>query len=240
MPTSNNPNNDNSDSPSTNPWTNHQQTQAMRHSLATTRTSRSMRRTQADARTFFPASPNQGFQYIYLNTNKRLPLKELRRKFRRLGITTSRLLDIHYPTRNVVAILIHNDYQQEFVAQLHTYGVQPIADFDPTDPRHLQNPEYTAEDVSDHEKELHAQRIINTRMIRTLEYLRPTVRNAVGKYFVDKGWITREDLQEVLALDQQQQQEQQEQLATEAASTFAATNMDISIIQHTDSDTPHQ
>ncbi|SAM09640.1 hypothetical protein [Absidia glauca] len=77
-------------------------------------------------------------------------------------------------------------------------------------------------------------------MRRTLEYLRPNVRNAVGKYYVEEGWITKEDLQDILALDQQQQQDQHKQLAHEDSSAFTSTDMDISSLQHDDSHTSHQ
>ncbi|CAO3601055.1 unnamed protein product [Absidia cylindrospora] len=70
-----------------------------RTNLPSNTPSRAHQRTQAAARTFFPLSPTHCFQYVYLNSNKRICTKKLRSKFRRLGITSSRLLDIHYPTR---------------------------------------------------------------------------------------------------------------------------------------------
>ncbi|CAO3601044.1 unnamed protein product [Absidia cylindrospora] len=82
-----------------NPWSNTLQVNDFRTNLPSNTPSKAHQRTQAAARTFFPLSPTHGFQYVYLNSNKRIRTKKLRSKFRRLGITSSRLLDIHYPTR---------------------------------------------------------------------------------------------------------------------------------------------
>ncbi|ORY97149.1 hypothetical protein BCR42DRAFT_476591, partial [Absidia repens] len=150
-----------------NPWSNKTQVHHLRQQLSSPSLSRAHQKTQAVARTFFPVSPTRGFTYIYLNTNKRLPTKELRRKFRRLDINTNRLLDIHYPTRNVIATLIHNDFEQEFLHQLSTFGITPIEDFDPLDPKHIQNPDFNDDSTSQFEKEQFAFKTVNQRMTRT-------------------------------------------------------------------------
>ncbi|CAO3577426.1 unnamed protein product [Absidia cylindrospora] len=177
----------------TNPWSNKDQVQQLRQPLSSAPLSRAYQKTQAVARTFFPVSPTRGFTYLYLNTNKRLPTKELRRKFRRLGINTNRLIDIHYPTRNVIATLVHNDFQQEFVEQLATFGITPIDHFDPLDPQHIQNPDYTDDTTSQDEKEQFAFQTVNKRMTRTLQFVRESLRYAVSDYFIQEGWIDEVD-----------------------------------------------
>ncbi|KAI8330231.1 hypothetical protein BC941DRAFT_456907 [Chlamydoabsidia padenii] len=184
--------------PTMNPWQNVTRLRKVRQSMGPTTISRSLQKIQAAARVFFPPSPNQGFQYVYLNTNKRLPTKELRTKFRRLGITTSRLLDIHYPTKNVLAILVHNDFTAEFLEHMTKFDIRPINDFDPNDPAHLQDPEYTSANLTEDDKATHMITILNQRMRRTLEYIRTPLQRAVGTYFVQQGWIDETELVEIL------------------------------------------
>jgi hypothetical protein len=65
------------------------------------------------ARTFAPPSNDQGFQYIYVPTNKRCPMKIMHTCLVCLGLERRRVIDVHYPDQNVVAILVHNDYAAE-------------------------------------------------------------------------------------------------------------------------------
>ncbi|KAI8327649.1 hypothetical protein BC941DRAFT_477419 [Chlamydoabsidia padenii] len=123
---------------------------------------------------------------------------ELRTKFRRLGITTSRLLDIHYPTKNALAILVHNDFTAEFLEHMTKFDIRPINDFDPNDPAHLQDPEYTSVNLTEDDKATHMITILNQRMRRTLEYIRTPLQRAVGTYFVQQGWIDETELVEIL------------------------------------------
>ncbi|CAO3578402.1 unnamed protein product [Absidia cylindrospora] len=155
------------------PWSDNDQVQRLRHNLSPSPTSRAQQKNQAAARTFFPVSPTRGFTYIYLHTNKRFPTKELRSKYRSLGINTSRILDIHYPTRNVIANLIHNDYQQDFLARLSSFGIDPLDHFDPLDPKHIHDPRYTGDDLSNEEKTSYAAQIVSVRMAHTLSYIKP-------------------------------------------------------------------
>ncbi|SAL95978.1 hypothetical protein [Absidia glauca] len=185
--------------PVTNPWQDVTKLRTVRQPMGPVPLSHSLKKTQAAARTFFPPSPNQGFKYLYINTSKRLPTKELRTKFRRLGITTSRLLDIHYPTRNVIAVLVHNDYEREFLDHIAKFNIAPITDFDPNDPAHLQDPALAGDDISSNEKEFHMATVLNKRMLNTLHYIRAPIRRAVGIYFMNQGWISDDELNQTLA-----------------------------------------
>lgn len=68
---------------------------------------------ETSARFLRPPSNNQGFQYIYIPTKDRIPFGQLRTHLRRLEINNSRILDIHYPARNLAALLVHNNYATE-------------------------------------------------------------------------------------------------------------------------------
>ncbi|ORZ07470.1 hypothetical protein BCR42DRAFT_311607, partial [Absidia repens] len=87
------------------------------------------------------------------------------------------------------ATLIHNDFEQEFLHQLSTFGIIPIEDFDPLDPKHIQNPDFNDDSTSQFEKEQFAFKTVNQRMTRTLQFIRTPVRYAVSEYFMQEGWI---------------------------------------------------
>ncbi|RCH95003.1 hypothetical protein CU098_010419 [Rhizopus stolonifer] len=65
---------------------------------------------EAAARNFLPISETQGFAFIYLHLRGKEPMSAMRMRLRRLKLQSSRILDIHYPTNNVVALLVYSDY----------------------------------------------------------------------------------------------------------------------------------
>ncbi|RCI02346.1 hypothetical protein CU098_002465, partial [Rhizopus stolonifer] len=94
----------------------------------------SPRQVASVARQFIPVSTDQGFQYLYLPCRRKLPIRDMRQQFARLGLDRGRVLDIHYPDRNVVAILVHNEYASAASAVFEKHNIKPLHDFDPLDP----------------------------------------------------------------------------------------------------------
>ncbi|KAG1557857.1 hypothetical protein G6F49_005010 [Rhizopus delemar] len=72
----------------------------------------------AAARTFSSPFTNQDFKYLYLPIQRRLPIHQIRSLLRRLNINSNRVLDIHYPDRHLVVLLIHNNCEAEVRSQL--------------------------------------------------------------------------------------------------------------------------
>lgn len=95
------------------------------------------------ARTFAPISSNQGYQFIYLNTRGRDSESVMRYKLRTLHIHSGRVINIHYPDRHVVALLVHNDYAEEATSILTTAGIPPLTSFNPANPALLRDPAFS-------------------------------------------------------------------------------------------------
>ncbi|GAA5795123.1 hypothetical protein HPULCUR_000475 [Helicostylum pulchrum] len=93
-------------------------------------------------RTFALPSTNQGFQYLYLPARRKYPIKEMRSRLSGLGLEKYRLIHIHYPDSNVVAILLHNGYIMTATNKLAQHQITPITDFDPLSPSILRDPKY--------------------------------------------------------------------------------------------------
>ncbi|CAO3664058.1 unnamed protein product [Umbelopsis vinacea] len=73
----------------------------------------SAKRIASSARAFQETSDPQGYKYLYLPSRNRATCQTIRQKMRTVKVETSRVLDIHFPARNIVALLVHIQYYQE-------------------------------------------------------------------------------------------------------------------------------
>ncbi|KAG0950135.1 hypothetical protein G6F57_000685 [Rhizopus arrhizus] len=124
------------------PWHEPAKIQRIKDNLFASRNQRRLQRQEAAARFLQPPSDNQGFQYIYVPTKARVPIGQVRSRLRKLDINNNRILDIHYPDRNILALLVHNDYAAELRQQLQRFKVTIKYDFDLCNPQNLRNPKY--------------------------------------------------------------------------------------------------
>ncbi|KAG1444316.1 hypothetical protein G6F56_010350 [Rhizopus delemar] len=87
----------------------------------------------------------------------------------KLKINNARVLHVHYPDSQVVALLVHTDYIADVTAAFAVAKIEPLTNFDPLDPASFVTP---------------------SRLVRALKYIRETVRPAVGRSLFKKDWIT--------------------------------------------------
>lgn len=107
---------------------------------------------------------------------------------KKLKIDNARVLDVHYPDNHVVALLIHNDYANNLVALFDKAGVKPIDDFDPLDARRLRNPLFA--NLDQQARQAKCTEIHQTRLLRSLAFIRESIRPAIARDFLRKTWIT--------------------------------------------------
>ncbi|KAG0740136.1 hypothetical protein G6F23_008480 [Rhizopus arrhizus] len=124
------------------PWHEPAKIQRIKDNLFASRNQRRLQRQEAAARFLQPPSDNQGFQYIYVPTKARVPTGQVRSRLRKLDINNNRILDIHYPDRNILALLVHNDYAAELRQQLQRFKVTIKYDFDLCNPQNLRDSKY--------------------------------------------------------------------------------------------------
>ncbi|KAG1051112.1 hypothetical protein G6F43_006669 [Rhizopus delemar] len=167
------------------PWHQPEKLQQIKDQLTAQRQQRRLQRQEAAARLLQSPSTNQGFKYIYLPTKARVPIGQIRSRLRKLGINNSGIIDIHYPDRNIVALLIHNDYEDEIRQQLQRFKVTIKEDFNPCNPQVLRDPKYA--DRTPAEREDLAFMHHCNRIERALQYIRTPVKFAVARYFYSKG-----------------------------------------------------
>ncbi|KAG1437165.1 hypothetical protein G6F56_013236 [Rhizopus delemar] len=98
------------------------------------------RQIEAIHRRFQPVATSHDYQYLYLPSRYREPISSLRAKLAKLKINNARVLDVHYPDSQVVALLLHTDYIPDVVAAFAVAKIEPLVDFNPLDPGLLRDP----------------------------------------------------------------------------------------------------
>ena len=137
-----------------------------------------------------------GFQYVYLPARARIPTGQMRARLRKLGIDNSRILDVHYPARQVIALLTHNDFVEELHNLLNKFKITPVP-FDPLDPANLHDPKY--HELPETERTQIAFELHCNRITKALNYIRAPIKYSVARSFANEGWIPIEELRTMLA-----------------------------------------
>ncbi|KAI8364164.1 uncharacterized protein BYT42DRAFT_590791 [Radiomyces spectabilis] len=148
------------------------------------------------ARAFTSPSENHGFRYVYIPSKYRMRTKALRQTLRTLGFDNSHLLDVHYPDRQVVALLIHNDYHETLTNLFARHNISPLNEYNPHDQSRLHDPKFTELSMEDRQHE--ADQIHLKRLERALQFIREPVKFAVACSFHSHKWIDDEMLRSFL------------------------------------------
>ena len=162
----------------------------------------SKKRKLAASRAFQPVDPSapRGFEYLYLNRNRKLSRSEVRRNLRLLGLDLSRVLDIYFPGPKVIGLLVHVQYKEEVISLLSVAKVPLVDGFDPLDPVNLADPELQHLSLADKANE--CAELQFTRCSRALSRLgagRAHLVGPIGKYFCSKGWLDDDSLSQILS-----------------------------------------
>ncbi|OAD68568.1 hypothetical protein PHYBLDRAFT_172989 [Phycomyces blakesleeanus NRRL 1555(-)] len=139
---------------------------------------------------------DQGFQIVYVPNAIRLPISTQCQRLRKLKIDNACVLDLHYPDRKVMGMLVHNEYAPELKTILASYGVTTLDNFDPLDPVHLHDPALASLSLDD--RATKAIHVHNDRMLRAIEFIRAPVKFAVARSFCSQGWISDDQLAEMV------------------------------------------
>ena len=143
-----------------------------------------------------PNSDNNknGFSYVYYPSKSRLSRNQQRRHLMALGITNGRILDIHYPDKHVVALLVHNDYKTELIEVLQSGEgkLSPLSDYSHLDPSTIKDEQFA--NLGDVERSQLAATKHNERLIRALPHIRDHMTRAVAHFFHSQSWINNEQL----------------------------------------------
>ncbi|KAI7846569.1 hypothetical protein BDC45DRAFT_562803 [Circinella umbellata] len=139
---------------------------------------------------------SQGFQFIYVPCRHYMTIKAMRQILRTLRIDNSHILDVHFPDRQVAALLIHNDYAPLLIEILEKEGIKVKKEFDPLDPSILRDRKLA--DLSNEERFEKAQELHHNNLLKALQFIRAPVKFTIARNFYNNSWITEEELTSIL------------------------------------------
>ncbi|CEP08470.1 hypothetical protein, partial, partial [Parasitella parasitica] len=96
--------------------------------------------------------------------------RTVRKRLECLGISNKRILNVHFPTKGIVAFLVHKTYAVDVKSLLQNAKIQPVA-FDPTHPSVICDPQFN--DLSNAEKQNQAKIIYGNRITRFCSSMQP-------------------------------------------------------------------
>lgn len=143
-------------------------------------------------RIFAQPTENKGYQFVYLPQSGRTPMNEIRRALSAHDINNARVMDIHFPARNVCGLLVHNDFAPELVSKLNKLGTETLPLFNPNSPDIISDPIHNGK--TPEEKADLATKLQKNRAIRIINRSHPRVRNSLTRSFITQGIINNEDL----------------------------------------------
>lgn len=139
------------------------------------------------ARLFSAPSPTSGYTFVYVAQKGRVPMNEIRKSLSSLGVNNQRILDIHFPTRNVCGLLVHNDYAQPLKDTFNTHGIKTMDEFDPLTPDIIRDPAFANATIIDRANKAHE--IHRARVLRIVSRAPLRVRASLYRSFHDQGII---------------------------------------------------
>lgn len=131
-----------------------------------------------------PDTPT-GYSFVYINKTGRCTPAQVRQSLTALGVTTNRILDIHYPTHNVAALLVHNVFRPTLISILQPIPRCIIPNFDPISPNILRDPKFST--LPPAERQAQTMKIHGERLGRILHRLSPRLQPSVTHSFLALG-----------------------------------------------------
>ena len=176
---------------------------------------------------FQPIDPSTplGYNFVYLSSPYRMPHSEVRKRLRILGVAQARVLDIYFPTKGVVGLLIHNSFKNDLESALAKGGIK-LVDFDPLSPMVIMDPKLDT--LTKMEKQQQAADIHQRHIFRTcLQIPHAYLGNAIIRYFSSDDYSGPNKLPRTMLAEYQKHRpalirRRQEITPEEAATAFGA------------------
>lgn len=174
------------------------------------------------------ASPS-GYDFVYLPCRHHLKFQDVRKMLSTLKVQQSRVLDIQFPAKGTVALLVHSAFKAELLSKLAAEGIKERTDFDPLSPTVLADPKYAKDTPAT--RTTTVRRLFAERMKRTCLRLPSHIGASVARYFAttttsplrlgDDWW------QDYIANARPKQQQQQQPPTNTTSATDMFTDVDM-------------
>ncbi|KAF7720404.1 hypothetical protein EC973_009232, partial [Apophysomyces ossiformis] len=135
-----------------------------------------------------PVGPSQ-YDFVYIPCRHHLRHSAVRKLLTAIKVPQSRIIDIQFPAKGTVALLVHSDYKQQLLEILEKQKVTPKANFDPTAPTVIGDPKHAS--LSAKDKSNMAKDLLVSRLLRTCLRLPMHLGNSVARYFAQSNGIVQ-------------------------------------------------
>ncbi|KAG2219539.1 hypothetical protein INT45_003104 [Circinella minor] len=155
-----------------------------------------------EASNFFQFPTTQPkFNYVHIPCQQRTTRQETRKLLRHLNINTARILDISFPGRNIIGLLVHHHYLPEIISIMKSATIPILNDFDPTHQDNLKDPKYKKCSIS--ERDTISKQCHRTRCLRAIAAQPFTLMGKIASFFNSQGWIYQADYDHVISSPRQ-------------------------------------
>ncbi|KAG2217440.1 hypothetical protein INT45_000714 [Circinella minor] len=125
------------------------------------------------------------FNYVHIPCQQRTTRQETRELLRHLNINTSRILDISFPGRNIIGLLVHHHYLPEIISIMQIAKIPILKDFDPTHQDNLKDPKYKKCSIS--ERDTISKQCHRTRCLRAIAAQPFILMGKIASFFNSQG-----------------------------------------------------
>lgn len=128
-------------------------------------------------------SSKKGYAIIYLKSTHRSQHSETRKALAILGVPQGRIIDVHFPVRGVIGLLVHKAFEQQLKDILQKAKISIDTEFSPQSAESLLESQY--KDLSLEKRKEKAEELFTERMLRTCARMPKTYLGAaIIRHFV--------------------------------------------------------
>ena len=121
------------------------------------------------------------FDFVYVPCRHHLRYHDVRKMLSTLKIQQSRVLDIYFPAKGTVALLIHSGFKDELVSKLKAESIIPRTTFDPISHTVIGDIKFANDSQEDRQQR--AQQLFAQRIERTSLHLPATIGISIARFF---------------------------------------------------------
>ncbi|KAG2201930.1 hypothetical protein INT46_000520 [Mucor plumbeus] len=112
-----------------------------------------------------------------------------------MGVNKARILDIHYPDRNITALLVHDNYAADLQKLLKSKRVHFANNFVSWDGSIVKVSKY--HQLDQQKRNLNAAELQQQRLQRAVDHIREPIKYAVAYYFYQQKWVSKEYIEKL-------------------------------------------
>ncbi|KAL0081997.1 hypothetical protein J3Q64DRAFT_1865600 [Phycomyces blakesleeanus] len=127
-----------------------------------------------------PTGPS-AYEFVYLPAKRYIKYQEMRKILSSFKIPTSRILDIQFPARGTVALLINRESRKELITLLGKAKVTPLYNFDPTTTNVIADPKLKEESIEVRARK--AQALFDARLVKVCLRMPTYLGHSIIQYF---------------------------------------------------------